>query len=385
MQNNERMDNWNKKSWLDEFVSNPRLSKDLTTIYADDVLQAVSDNSFGTLDEAIASLKEEAGLTTAEVNDIKRIVVAKTEPEVFVAEQNILKAKKSDLMELIRLATEVCEKCDKAPCECSHKLSTPIAKAINRIGLITLAEICDKAELDTPAEEEKKDIERLEEKTNEPAIELTAEATRVKEAIASGASVAEAMEKSSSGMNPGFQAYLDKKKKEGEGGKKSEDEEVDKEEKSEKSASLVAKAEKWADFLTTKGYFQGADQPSVEGDITSNDPEKLGYPKDVKYDRKPMAVPVGEDARPYEQKAFEGAADETKKVMGPKGEELKLKELWQRAKYMGYIKKLVKQASTPPSISEDLMHKLKSEYSGDLEKAYATAWKIHNEGNGDKK
>jgi hypothetical protein len=38
-----------------------------------------------------------------------------------------------------------------------------------------------------------------------------------------------------------------------------------------------------------------------------------------------------------------------------------------------------KVAVTPPGISEDLMHKLKSEYPGEPDKAYATAWKIHNE------
>lgn len=35
--------------------------------------------------------------------------------------------------------------------------------------------------------------------------------------------------------------------------------------------------------------------------------------------------------------------------------------------------------TTPPGVSEELMHKLKREYGGDKEKAYATAWKIHNE------
>jgi len=38
-----------------------------------------------------------------------------------------------------------------------------------------------------------------------------------------------------------------------------------------------------------------------------------------------------------------------------------------------------KTAATPPGISEELMHKLKSEYPGDKEKAYATAWTIHND------
>jgi hypothetical protein len=39
----------------------------------------------------------------------------------------------------------------------------------------------------------------------------------------------------------------------------------------------------------------------------------------------------------------------------------------------------IKQGKTPPGISEELMHKLKREYPGDKSKAYATAWKIHNE------
>jgi hypothetical protein len=38
-----------------------------------------------------------------------------------------------------------------------------------------------------------------------------------------------------------------------------------------------------------------------------------------------------------------------------------------------------KTAATPPGISEELMHKLKSEYPGEKDKAYATAWKIHND------
>jgi len=81
---------------------------------------------------------------------------------------------------------------------------------------------------------------------------------------------------------------------------------------------------------TRKAYFQGSDV-SVDN-IVSNDPNKLGYgSKDgVGYDRKPMAVPVGEDARPWEQKWFEGAANETKKVMGPIGEEFDLKKHWLR-------------------------------------------------------
>jgi hypothetical protein len=38
-----------------------------------------------------------------------------------------------------------------------------------------------------------------------------------------------------------------------------------------------------------------------------------------------------------------------------------------------------KTAVTPPGISEETMHKLKDEYPGEPDKAYATAWKIHNQ------
>ena len=41
-----------------------------------------------------------------------------------------------------------------------------------------------------------------------------------------------------------------------------------------------------------------------------------------------------------------------------------------------------KVAVTPPGISEELMHKLKKQYPGEKDKAYATAWKIHNEKEG---
>jgi len=79
-----------------------------------------------------------------------------------------------------------------------------------------------------------------------------------------------------------------------------------------------------------KAWFQGADQPSVDGEITSNDPNKLGYPREMAYPNRPMQVPVGGDSREWEQKWFEGAANETKKVMGPQGSEFKLKQEMQR-------------------------------------------------------
>ena len=337
----EREDSGFKKSWLDEFVSSPKLAKDLTSIYAEDVLQGIEDKSFANLDEALAALKTESGLTVAELSDVKRLVVAATEPESFVAEENIRKAKKSQLGKLLALATTICEECKEAPCVCSKTMSSPVAKAVRRMGLETLAELYDKAEMDTEVEgqkggtegEEKKDEERLKE----------AEAA-VKQAIATGTPISDALSKSAGGMNPGFQAYLDNKKKEGEGGKKSDEEETDKDKKAE--ATIKAKAERWAEFLSTKGYFQGANEPvntsdGVSNDKTnSNDPEKLGFPKDIKYDRADMAVPVGGDSRNWEQNWFEGAADQTKKVMGPSGAEEKLKKDLLRARYLFHVRKL---------------------------------------------
>ena len=81
-----------------------------------------------------------------------------------------------------------------------------------------------------------------------------------------------------------------------------------------------------------KSWFQGSEEATVEGNVTSNDPKKLGEgSKDgVQYDRKPMAVPVGEDSRKWEQTWFEGAANKTKQVMGPKGTEFELKKKLQR-------------------------------------------------------
>ena len=81
---------------------------------------------------------------------------------------------------------------------------------------------------------------------------------------------------------------------------------------------------------TKNAYFQGADQESVDGKITSNNPEKLGYPGNIGYSREPMAVPVGGDSRDWETKWYSGAAAKTKQVMGPKGSEFALKQEWQR-------------------------------------------------------
>ncbi len=81
-----------------------------------------------------------------------------------------------------------------------------------------------------------------------------------------------------------------------------------------------------------RAWFQGADEPSKEGEITSNNPKTLGYPREISYNKKPMetSAPNGQDSRPWEQRWFEDSADETKKVMGPNGKEFELKQKMQR-------------------------------------------------------
>lgn len=342
---NEHMDSWTKKSWMDDLAKDARFAKDLTSIYADDVIQAVEDKEFNSLDDAISALKVEVGLTTADVADIKKIVVAKTEPAVFIAQQNISKLSKKDLGELLKLATTPCEKCSNAPCDCSHSISSVAARAIANIGLEALAESydCMKEDIDTKAETDKKEEE---EKTAEAAVELTKEATKLQELMAGGSSANEALEVVAKGMNPGFQAYLDKKKKEKEGKSEKPSDETAKtdDKKDEKEASLKSKVERWAEFLGKKGYFQGANEPTVEGDkVTSNNPEKLGYgTKDgIEYDRKAMetTAPGGEDSRPYEDKAFNESATRSEKAFLPGGTDLELKKKWQRARYMGAVKR----------------------------------------------
>jgi hypothetical protein len=83
-----------------------------------------------------------------------------------------------------------------------------------------------------------------------------------------------------------------------------------------------------------KAWFQGQQEESHEGKITSNNPEKLGFggKEGIEYDRKPMetTAPGGQDSRPFEIKKFEGEANKTKQVMGPKGSEFEMKKHWQR-------------------------------------------------------
>jgi uncharacterized protein YoaH (UPF0181 family) len=329
---NEHVDSWNKKAWMDEFLSSPRLANDLTSRYAEDIIQAVEEKDFNSLDDAIAELKTRVNLTASETSDIKRRVLASTDPAVFIAVDNIKKLSKSQLGDLLKLATEVCDKCEKAPCECTEKMSSVASKAVNFVGLEALAEMYDKCEDEVKEHEE--EMHETEEKKAEAAVELTKEADQLKALMADGVSATEALQTVAKGMPEGLKNYLEKKK-----GGEGKSEEKKEEETDEKKAE--AQASKWANFLSKQSWFQGADEASKEGKITSNNPDTLGYPKEVEYSHTELNPPVG-DVRQYEQKEFEGAAAETAKVLGPSGEELELKKMWQRARYMAHVRRAAK-------------------------------------------
>ena len=260
----ENQSAWGKVSWINDLTTDKVLQANLTDDYAHDVLEAVAEGYFPTLDDAIAELSLRTGLTASEAGIIKTAAIA-----LVVKDEETVPGNKEDVKG-DRLVKE-------SPSEASAK-----AKA-------------------------------------KTAGELPA----------------------------GLKAWQEKNKK---GGDK-EEETMEKSECSiedKKEAEASAKAGKTA-------YFQGADEASVDGKVTSNDPETLGYPKEMTYPNEPMATtaPGGQDSRPYEQKAFTDSANETKKVMGPKGSEFELKVDMQRipkgekpanasSKRMGLIAAIVK-------------------------------------------
>ncbi len=289
---------WEKKSWLNDFVNNVKLGTSLTEDYANDILEAVSEDYFPSLDAAIADLQTRVGLTASEAGRIKTAAI-----------------------ELVKKAeAPACELC---------KDEIPGNKEVAG----------DKLVKEAP------------------------------EAVASANT-----EVVTAGMPEHLKQYQFKKKedagekKEGETEKKEDDKKEASVSKLEllrlaktdkaKFAAAVASLKNESDkkyAIRLQAWFQGADEPTKEGDVTSNDPKKIGYPKEMAYPHKPMEVPVGGDSRDWEQKHFEDAAKDTKKVMGPVGEEFKLKVEMQRIpegekeanasiKRLNLIKAIVKSA-----------------------------------------
>jgi len=241
----ENQEAWSKKSWINELVNNTKLANSLTEEYAHDVLEAVGEDYFPSLDSALADLSSRTGLTASETNEIRKVAIA-------------MVTKKADI--------------HGPTCECEE---IPGNKEV-------------------------------------PGHKLVKESPEVAASTAPDVTA---------GMPEHLKQYQFKKKEDkAEGEAKTEEK---KEEGKKEEASV--KADK-------KAWFQGADEPTKEGEVTTNDPKKMGYPKEMTYDKKPMetSAPGGKDTRPWEQNWFEGSAEETKKVMGPKGEEFELKVEMQR-------------------------------------------------------
>lgn len=240
-------DNAWKTSWVNDFSNNVRLANELNNAYAEDIIQAVQEKDFDTLESALEDLRVRIGVSKTAMQDIEKIAIA-------------------------GLSTKKASEHGEESCDIKVALEIESEEGI-------------------PGNAE-----------GEPRL--------VKETEASV---------KSAGAPEHLKEFQFKKKEES-----AEGEELDKEEE-KKNAKAAFEAKKMA-------WFQGANEPTLEGEVTTNDPSKMGYPKEMGYNKKPMetTAPGGQDSRPAEQKAFEGAADETQKVMGPKGEEFKEKVKMQR-------------------------------------------------------
>jgi hypothetical protein len=395
MKSFERTGGFIQKSWINNLVSSPSFAKDLTVIYADDILQAVNeDKEFPTIEAAITDLRSRIGISDADANEIRKVATIKMDPKLYVAMDNISKFDKVKLAALISAYTTKCDQCEKAPCECSATLDTTVKKAVEEIGIERLAAMHDECSEDRAEDkaEHKEVVEDLEE------VEEKVKKHEKDEAEREAGSACQI--KTAGGLPEHLKQYQFKKKEEKKEVSETDKTEEKKEDDMEKAASMQkeaktppsiseelankikkeypgdleaayatmwkihneghgdksgkksegatkmaldkkANAKKWLDYFKKQSWFQGSDEKVDK--IVSNNPEELGYPGEVKYDRKPMETQVGGDSRDWEQKWFEGAADKTQKVMGPSGEELAEKKRWQRAKWDAYFKKTSSQ------------------------------------------
>jgi hypothetical protein len=284
---------WSKKSWINDLAQNVKLANSLTEEYATDVLESVAEGYHTSLDEAIADLSKRIGLKASESLEIKTAAVKMVMP-------------------------------DKKACCCECKEQEIVGnKDVPGAMLVKVSPEAATESVQTIA------------KTN-GEVKIAGE------------------------LPEGLKNYLEKKNegKEDKGDKKEETEaSFNKEElfrlaKNDSKAFGIKLAELQNNPQAVEyakkimAYFQGADEKPIAGNekTVSNNPEILGFNEagkgEVKYDKKSMEVsaPGGEDSRPFEQQKFEGEAKETKKNLGPSGDELKLKQKMQRAKRIELLK-----------------------------------------------
>jgi hypothetical protein len=359
----QNQENWKRQSWINDFTSDVKLAKSLTEAYAEDVLEAVAEDFQPNLTAAIEDLRIRVGLTVKEANDVKKVAFAMFKEADGVAfnpaSPSSPKGMGSDGMPILEKgglvpgnvetdSPELEKISDEDTCHACG------AKTMKKDEMGVTSTSCDAC----GAEKMESTSLNAPESVGAPMAAVSSSKDAIKVA---------------KGMNPGFRAYLDKQKAEKEGKepkdekdskgedmekkdmKKTEDKKEDKKAEAAfdrveilravKAGQVLPMKRKYATHKEASSYikkvqawFQGADAPTVEGPVTSNDPKTLGYPKEMEYTKKPMEVPVGGDSRNWEQKWFEGAADQTKKVMGPSGTELAEKKELQRAKRLERLK-----------------------------------------------
>ena len=280
---NEHSDSWNKKSWINDLANDLVLAKDLTERYAEDVLEAVGEDYFPSLDDAIADLAQRTGLNIKEAAGIKRVAIAMVKAAdgdggcpcggkaVCDCKEDEVKTAGADSKVVTAFTSEeIAEQKKKTPNASMPEIFKALSKSNKAKGESPTGDVMEKTEF-------KADVDEKEESD----CEAFSKVDIVRAAKSNKLSVIKAELKDNA-----------------------------------EAIEYINKVEAW---------FQGADETSVDGDKnTSNDPEKLGYPGEVMYKDQ------GTDPRMIEKKDYEGAANQTKKEMGPSGEELKLKELMQR-------------------------------------------------------
>jgi hypothetical protein len=312
-----RESNGLNNDWLGEFVSKTVTAAELNSHYASDIIESIESKEFSTIEAALDDFKTRTGFTVAETKDITKMVYASLDPKIASVISNIEQLSKAKKIALAKTVAAGCDFCEHATCVCG-RIPATVAKAAELTGILSLAsEECTEEEKKEEKKEEKEEVEASAACSLEKKAFNKEMMNKVKEIREnSGCSQAEAV----------------KKYYEGSKTKDVKEPEAEKGQHQDAKASINHRSE-WEAFFKS-AYFQGSKEETHEGKVTSNDPEKLGYKtkEGIEYDRKPMetTAPGGQDSRPAEQKAFEGAAAKTKPKMGPGDGEKDLKKHWQR-------------------------------------------------------
>lgn len=339
--NSYSRNDWQKKSWINDLASSPKFAKDLTSLYVDDVLEATESKEFPTLEAAVSDLRIRVGLSNDESEMIHRVAAYKTNPNLFNAIENIKALPATKLASLIKAYTQECATCNAAPCSCGYVIDPTVRQAMNEIGIDKIAEMHDELVKTAGAEH----LKEFQFKKSEESGEEAEETEEVAEKTASVKTATRKHHNENCSIPTSTKHHTDSCSM-----PEAEDK-IKKEEK--KMSSKKANIDKWMNYFKKESYFQNhVEAPSAEagGKNVSNDPEKLGYPKEVEYSHTELNPSEG-DVRTWEQNSFESAADRTKKNLGPAGEELKEKKELQRAKWNAFFKK---QANNPAFESDEV-------------------------------